>query len=74
MQVDNRGIEPKVGDTVAYNFSGEINVGKIVEINKKIVTNWQGKQVETAKFKIEYAPNKYSIVTRVKNLLVIFED
>lgn len=75
---DNRGTEIEVGQKVAYNYQGQIALGKITDIRfgrpKKL--SWGDEYVPCA-FHIQMiAPQKdrESVVRDRRNLLVIFEQ
>jgi hypothetical protein len=78
--LDNRGSPIRVGQTVAYNYSGQIGVGVITDIqDTKIKTfrveGWTTKSLTQVKIKIKQTfPNKgkESVVTDERNLLVLF--
>lgn len=80
---DNRGTLIEVGSKVAYNYSGQVAYGKVLEARP---TTWIGKGDGIgAKIKIEMdcrvndggvikKPGKISIIGSPKNVLVLFED
>lgn len=78
--VDNRGTILEVGQEVAYNLSGEIAHGKIIEIRTKVVRNgrthsWSGQPNVEIKVKVlnhrHHHHDHISKVTSNYNVLVI---
>lgn len=73
---DHRNTEIKIGDEVAYNFSGEIAVGEVVEIKIVEKKYWDGYRPFPRikilqKYPEQYRNSRYSTVTSSKNLLVL---
>ena len=72
---DHRGKIIKVGDTVAYNFSGEIAIGKVIRIVRGVPNKWGRAYKELIEIRMD-APKSGHIskVRSSKNVMVIDES
>jgi hypothetical protein len=77
MWKDNRGTLLEVDQKVAYNYSGEIAVGKITRIRTVEKQYWNGPRKFPRIYIEQLKPqlrDKESIVTSDKNVLVLMEE
>jgi hypothetical protein len=68
---DNRGTPIEVGCQVAYNYSGQIAVGKVLSATPKKITIELGINMNTDG--VVKRPGKISIVKNRQNVLVLKE-
>jgi hypothetical protein len=71
---DQAGTELAVGQTVAYNYSGTVALGRIEEIKVKKKKNWRDQLVDVGTFVVRQmkpTPGTLSRVTSEVNLLVV---
>ena len=72
---DNRGTEIEIGQTVVYNFSGEIAIGKLEKITERKRYGYTYNEFHIRRQSPKGSWTKdVSKVTRPENLMVIFED
>lgn len=75
--IDNRGTELKVGQEVAYNFSGEIAKGIIVDLKvKKTGSSWGNPNRADIRVELIHSLGRYrkghiSKVSNERNVLVL---
>jgi hypothetical protein len=70
---DHRGTKIEIGQTVAYNWSGEIAIGKIVAIKECKKPNWRGEKQYIFHVQGIVPHTDVSKVRSSKNLMVINE-
>lgn len=69
---DNRGTLIEAGCQVAYNYSGQIAVGKVISATAAKITIELGCKMNTDG--VPKKPGKISIVKNPQNVMVLFED
>jgi hypothetical protein len=74
---DNRGTELEIGQTVVFNFSGEMGIGTIIKLDTRPSRRYDSMSetitIERT-FPSGWSSNKISKVKSSKNVMVIFES
>ena len=79
---DHRGTILKVSQTVCYNYSGEVAMGRILDINPGTLDQYGYRKGCKIHIKMIHPPivhkrntsQEHSVVKNPKNLFVVFEE